>query len=395
MSEENSVKYGANMVQDGEGSSLAAWESSGVTISGGFKLKSGSMSQTIEITDKNRSDEYLVKFEIREIVSYSSYILIKYTRRNEDVATYMIPITSIGEQSLTLKVQEGGVEMRVQLRGSFTIGDISIQNNTGLSEQLNLSIADLFEGDTITANVMIGTACWFNTVSVNYLETNFTALDKRYPFPTGGVRNFQRIYDERQEFVTQTLSDTEFEDYTIVDPADVNKRNRVNVYYNAIGNHEDAYKAYTLTHPTKLYPELTEEQVEQFKVKTRKVLTESIKLSREFREITVGSGHKAVMPAEVWGAGDVEGQRRNTALIYKDTVGYNIEYYKKDGGVVKFTVGENGVIGAGVGGMLESLEFYKNGFVVNGQTSFKWVDNGLQVNGGKIIPITDTGQSLP
>lgn len=392
---ETSVKFGSNMVTNGAGSSLEGWTHSGVTVSGGFVLSNGRMSQDIEITDKNRSDEYKLDFDIKAITSYDSYILIKYRTRSESVTTYLLPISSIGEQSFTLKVQEGGVSMSLALFGSFTIADLSIRNNTGLSEQLNLSIADLVEGDTVTANVMIGTACWFNTVSVNFLETNFSALDKRYPFPTNGIRHFQRIYDERQEFVTQTLSDTEFEDYTIVDPADPTKQTRVNVYYNAIGNHEDAYKAYTLTHPTKLYPDLSESQVDQFKVKTRKVLSEMVKSTKEFREITVGSGRKDVMPVEIWGYGEGGGGLTNRAIIYKDTIGYNIEYHKKDGSIVKLTVGENGIEGAGLGGNLNSLDFYTNGFVVNGSISFKWVEQGLQTSGGQIIPINDHSTTLP
>ena len=72
---------------------------------------------------------------------------------------------------------------------------------------------EVIEQKVIVAEVAMIQNCWINELSVEFLETNFAALDTRQPYPPNGVRNFFRIHDEIHEHVTQVLSETEVEEY--------------------------------------------------------------------------------------------------------------------------------------------------------------------------------------
>lgn len=44
---------------------------------------------------------------------------------------------------------------------------------------------------------------------------------------------------------------------------------------------------------------------------------------------------------------------------------------------------------------LNTLDFYDNGFAINGELFFKWVEDGLQMQNGKIITIKNHASSVP
>lgn len=264
-------------------------------------------------------------------------------------------------------------------------------------------IVEVIEQEVISANTAHILNAWIRDLNVEFLETNFEALDVRKPYPDGGIRNFIRIKEEQIEFVTQTLSDTETQDYM--------NKDGDQIYYTAIDEHVQAYKYFTITSPTSIYQNLTVAQVDKFKVKVRKVLTESIKTSFAF-----GLIGDTQYPLMRWGVGtDTSGTSdKGKGFIYKELDGLVLKYITSTGTVHQIKLGENGIEGLPAGGettiqninmgglieipgqALTKASFYASGVVVeHGETTttFTWTKDSQ----GRITSLynSQTGLTVP
>lgn len=264
-------------------------------------------------------------------------------------------------------------------------------------------IVEVVEQEVITANTAHILNAWIRDLNVEFLETNFDALDIRKSYPEGGIRNFIRIKEEQIEFVTQTLSEVEVQDY-------VNKEND-QIYYTAIDKHPQAYKYFTITSPLSIYPDLTEQEVEKFKVKIRKIEDERIKASFAF-----GLIGEIQYPIMQWGIGtDSSGTTdKGKGFIYKELDGLVLKYVTSTGKVYQIKLGENGIEGVGSGGekviqninmgglveipgqALTKADFSENGLTVEHgetKTTFTWTKDGA----GRITSLynSQTGLTVP
>lgn len=257
-------------------------------------------------------------------------------------------------------------------------------------------IVEVFHREVISANTAHLLNAWVRDLNVEFLETNFDALDVRKPAPPGNVRNFIRIKEEDMEFVTQSLSSTETMDYQ--------NKDGYQIYYTTINDAPEAYKFFTITSPENIYENLTPEQVDSFKVKVRKVLTESVKASFAFG-MTEGSTQYPLMK---WGAGtDGTGTTdKGKGFIYKDLDGLILRYITSTGKTHQIKLGERGIEGlpaaeiVDIGGLIElpgdaltKANFYSNGMALEHgtiKTGFSWTKDGS----GRITSLKNSKTSV-
>lgn len=212
----------------------------------------------------------------------------------------------------------------------YYLQHIDTANVSGLEEELKdieKSLKDIAEIDpnvlvtviekeVITSKTAMFMNCWIDELQVDYIETNFSDRLLNHPFPSGGVRNFIRIWEETNRYMTQTLSATEVEDFKTP--------SGLQIYWTAIAG-DQAYKYFTITDPYTLNPNI--EDAGAFKVKVRKVLTEYTKLEICFNEVTLSNGGTTVSPGMIWGTGtDTMGlTNKGKGYVYKDEVGLVIK----------------------------------------------------------------------
>lgn len=236
-------------------------------------------------------------------------------------------------------------------------------------------IVEVVEQEVISANTAHILNAWIRDLNVELLETNFDALDVRKDYPQDGLRNFIRIKEEQIEFVTQFLSESETQDY-------VNKDGD-QIYYTAIDEHPQAYKYFTITSPISIYQNLTKEQVDKFKVKIRKVLSESIKATFAF-----GLIGDTQYPWMRWGVGtDMPGKSDNgKGFIYKELDGLVLKYITSKGVIHQIKLGENGIEGLEAVGKTIVQNINMGGLIeIPGQalTKADFTESGLNVEYGE------------
>lgn len=271
-----------------------------------------------------------------------------------------------------------------QRKKDFTdIEDILEEKTEKIAKNM---IIEVMEHEVISANTAHILNAWIHDLNVEFLETNFDALDSRKAYPEGGIRNFIRIQEEQLEFVTQTLNAVETEDY-------INKDGQ-QIYYTAIEDNPQAYKYFTITSPTSMAPDLSEEDIEKFKVKIRKVESESIKAAFEFGKID-----DTQYPLMRWGIGtDKTGKTENgKGFMYKELDGLVLKYITSSGIVHQIKLGENGIEGIPqqTGGLisipgqaLTDAQFFSNGVTFKHgilETTFLWEKD----SNGRITKLTN------
>lgn len=311
-------------------------------------------------------------------------VKIHNTLLNEEVAYKVVGYT----KSLT---KEDDVYQLGERKKDFTdIEQIITEEVQEVVQQITQDvIVEVFHTEVISANTAHLLNAWIRDLNVEFLETNFDALDVRKPAPLDNTRNFIRIKEEAMEFVTQGLSPTETMDYQ--------NKDGYQIYYTAIDDAPDAYKFFTITSPESIYDDLTPEQVDGFKVKVRKVITESVKASFNFG-MTEGNTQYPLMR---WGAGtDGTGTTdKGKGFIYKDLDGLILRYITSTGITHQIKLGEQGIEGipggdiVDIGGLIElpgdaltRASFYSNGMALEHgeiRTDFSWTKDGQ----GRIISL--------
>ena len=237
-------------------------------------------------------------------------------------------------------------------------------------------IVEVIEQEVISANTAHILNAWIRDLNIEFLETNFEALDVREPYPEEGLRNFIRIKEEQMEFVTQSLSETEVQEY--------HNKDGDQLYYTAIDDHVQAYKYFTITSPTSIYQDLTETQVNKFKVKVRKVLSENIKAT-----FTFGLIGDTQYPLMRWGVGtDPCGSSdKGKGFIYKELDGLVLKYVTSTGTTHQIKLGENGIEGIEAGGGETIIQNINMGGLIEipgvALTKASFSENGVSLEHGE------------
>lgn len=286
---------------------------------------------------------------------------------------YLIGEVNIKEASLGLsyniscnKLNSDGTT-RADERWTDYFGNIHEEIEEAKRKTSINSIVEVTKETVITAETAHILNAWIKNLYVDYLETNFSAIDPRLTAPTNSTRDYIRVKDLNMDFITQELSDSETEELMIPNPSNLDEL--INVYYTAIGDHPDAYKYFTITRPKNIYPELTDEEENAFKVMVRKRGSSGTKMKICFDEITLSNGTKTIAPVMIWGAGDgttgnkhpeIENEERCArGFIYKDQDGLKIQYFKSNTGELReVKLSDEGVVitppiteeGGGTGG---------------------------------------------
>ena len=202
-------------------------------------------------------------------------------------------------------------------------------------------ITNVVQNEVINVNTMHSLNAWIKNLYVNYVETNFDALDVRIKAPKDNMRHYIKIKEEEQLFISAKLSETETEYLQIPNPQNINEK--IYVYYTAIDNHKDAYKYFTITNPKEIYSDITDAQIDAFKVKVRKTIEEATKMQINFEEIPTNNGATIVVPLISLGAGTGYGEN-GRAYIYKDIDELKIKYYDgKYGEIREISLNDNGI----------------------------------------------------
>lgn len=167
---------------------------------------------------------------------------------------------------------------------------------------------------------------WIKNLFVEYLETN---MDARLN-PQQVVRDYIRIENEKYEMIHQALDSTQDEYLMIPDPN--GSGTMIHVYYTAIGDHPDACRYFTITNPKLVHKDLTDAQVDAFKVTVRKSASEIVKYVHEFTKIKMADGTETDAPLMLFGAGtDANGQTtRGKGFIYKEQRGLVVGTYNEN-----------------------------------------------------------------
>lgn len=175
------------------------------------------------------------------------------------------------------------------------ISDISddIEDISGAIEELPETIAD----EIVKAANMEATWCYSRFMVVDFLETNFEAIDVNQTYQA--VRNYIQIYENEIKVIESPISSTLTETYT--DP------NGQTLYWTSIDG-SDAFKYFTYTSPLLSSPDkrpdgVTDEQFEaMYEVKVRKATAEYVKCTLGFPSNGVTGEPELVM-----GVGDQNG----------------------------------------------------------------------------------------
>ncbi len=157
---------------------------------------------------------------------------------------------------------------------------------------------NVVETNVVKSDIMQTTWCLSKYMLVQFLETNFEALDINKPYQR--LRKYIRIFDDNIKVVEAELSADETEYYK--DP------NGQKLYWTAITG-ENAFKFFTYTSPLTIAkserPEgITDNEFEDmYTVKVRKTVSEYVKASLGFSLNSAGTGE----PELSFGAGDESG----------------------------------------------------------------------------------------
>ncbi|MDR3091431.1 MAG: hypothetical protein LBU36_04420 [Clostridiales bacterium] len=242
-----------------------------------------------------------------------------------------------------------------------------------MSLEIHNAAMEVFKTETLSAETAQINAAWIRELYVQWLETNFEAIDPRRPYPAGGKRPFIRVHNQNIEHFISDVSEEEVEDFKLPSGQQV--------YYTSI-EAEEAFKYFTVTDPVKWNAEfrsVTEENApeysylgahyeslaqlreayrENFRVKARK---QTNMIPRKTQGFNMNGLNE---PWDVWGRGDEAGN--GCGYQYKDLDGFNLIYTSRgaaeippgfeiglklrDDGVYTRSLPEEGWVKLGAGG---------------------------------------------
>lgn len=187
--------------------------------------------------------------------------------------------------------------------------------------------------NVVKADTMQSIWCFSRYMLVQFLETNFDAIDLNKSYQA--KRKYIRIFDDNIKVIEADLSETETEPYK--DP-EGNK-----LYWTAVTG-ENAHKFFTYTSPLTIAkserPEgLTDDEFEAlYTVNVRKTIAEYVKCSLGFPMNSSGTGE----PELVFGTGDENGNGKY--YFVKDSDSGRFVYTSRTGGrKLGFAIKDDGV----------------------------------------------------
>lgn len=201
-----------------------------------------------------------------------------------------------------------------------------------VNNQITSISTTIVNTSVIKSETMQATWCFSKYMLVQFLETNFDALDVNKPYSR--LRKYIKIYDDNIQVIEAEISDTETECYK--DP------NGQKLYWTAIEG-SDARKFFTYTSPLAIAKEKRPEGVtdvefeDMYSVKVRKTVSEYIKGSLGFPLNLFGTGE----PELVLGAGDTAGNGKY-CIGKNDDGGSNIYTSRTSGGEYGFESKDDG-----------------------------------------------------
>lgn len=239
-------------------------------------------------TEEKKSNVYRVSIQSVEKFSYDSFIRVTFQKNYKLVNDYILMIDEDTEDFFTDLSIDGEIDEILLDYRNLTIHGFTISPNTGSYTSPKIErdvITTVIKENVITADVMMANNAWISNLSVDSLETNFQDISPIYPGNKGKtgdfLRNYIRVSEQKSDYIQELRSYNEVEPYVLKDQ---NGKN-VQIYWSAIGTHEDAYKFFTTTHPKTIYPDLTDSEVDDYVVKIFKLKGQKLtKLAIEFDE---------------------------------------------------------------------------------------------------------------
>lgn len=327
------------------------------------------------------ASNYLKSVELPE-TSYKVDLPLQYQLEDVEVLRKVdtgdvVEITDFDGATKTTRVMELSKDITCQSNIAVTLGFIPkeltdlqtnilsrIENLENKKQAVDINyITQVLETKVISAETAHILNAWIRNLNVEYLETNFEAIDVRVSNESN-KRYFIRIKGIEMVFMEAELSAAETQNYL---DADGNQ-----IYWTAIDSHAQAYKFFTITDPYEVHQadlkDLSQSEIEQFRerfrVKVRKTLNEYEKM-----KINFDATGDTIYPKMVWGTGDGNANNKK-GFIYKDTDGFVVEYYNSTGQLRQMKMTEEGITFtpeiAG-GGSKEEVIVNEDGSVVVGK----------------------------
>lgn len=211
------------------------------------------------------------------------------------------------------------------------IGETTIENITSkVKESFGDVIHEVVHNDVLVSDTAMLMNAWIKYLAVEFLETNFDALDARLPPPPNMERNFIRIQGQNLEFLRSELSNEPCgPDNPTANVENYKTPAGDQIYWTAVDDHHQACKYFTITDPatlpaTKGYcDEEKEELRERFRVKVRRAIKTEKRMVLEFDQ-----NHPYKIPRMTWGGGDEAGNGKG--FIYKEGDGMYVTYTTRE-----------------------------------------------------------------
>ncbi|MDR2899290.1 MAG: hypothetical protein LBU94_03165 [Clostridiales bacterium] len=291
---------------------------------------------TMEVGDDNRSDLYLLSFncvsheDFSSVNVMSNHILEETLSEDESGMEYFLhPLYKDGWYEEEIRVTKNTLKrLTVTLKGVAQITDLSLEPYT--TDPVNMSpgqinqIVNVTEEKVIVAETAMILNAWIRNLLVEFVETNFDAIDPRKPYPESGKREFVQIYGQNIRLMVSLVDPVEIVPYETPDGDQV--------YWTAVDDNVQAYKFFTITDPVLITPDADglsetgkETLRERFRVKVRKQ-TEALPRF----ELTFDNTHEFNIPKMYWGTGDENGLGRG--FVYKDGEGMFLTYTSRTNG---------------------------------------------------------------
>ncbi|GHU55452.1 hypothetical protein AGMMS49975_17260 [Clostridia bacterium] len=216
------------------------------------------------------------------------------------------------------------------------------------STVINNAVLEVFKTDVLSAGTAMINVAWIRDLWVEWLETNFSAIDPRRNYPSGGRRYYIRIYNQHIEFREAVLSQTEVVDFKLPTGEQI--------YWTAVSEDDGAYQYFTITDPIlwnndiqkvtaenvgefsyngesyAAVSELYEAYREVYRVKVRRTLED---YPRKTEAFVLKNG--VTIPVDTYGIGDLDGN--GVGSIYKTVNGMYFTYTKREGEDAGFEYG--------------------------------------------------------
>lgn len=135
----------ANLIKNGEGTTLTDWSNTNTTIDNGFKISAGGIAQTIVITDANRSTKYKLSYNAKELRDNKSYFLLTVSLVTGGYNTCFVPIQFSGLAEIPLTISADAQTIIFEVVGNLTISNLVMDIDSELTPQDKLNLLKVSE----------------------------------------------------------------------------------------------------------------------------------------------------------------------------------------------------------------------------------------------------------